>query len=206
MKDILNINPSINKDNRWCNCIVLHDFLGENVKWQEWFEFVLSFYTKHNLEPTRLAVNGTHYGNSVKTLTFRGGIKKLQKYNFKGIEYLGFMAMPNTDDYTTNFIINSSLFPSQKNCKTSKVVICFDEKLEPFNKQSFEEISIKLHKFTNAKYGYFYRRHLRNSPASYPTGGNSPFIDENDRVKCRKWELGYNYSDGSYRTGNLRDI
>jgi len=204
---VLNNDIDEYDDDRWCNCIALHDFQNESVKWQEWFEFALSFYAKHGLEPTRLAVNGTRYGNSVKSLTFKGGLKKLQKYNFKDIEDLIFMAMPNKDDYTTNFIINSSLSSDKKNSNTSEVVMCFDEKLEAFNYEIFAGIANNLHKFTNAKYGYYYHRHLKNSPDIYSTGGNSPFVDENDKEKCFTWTKKYIYNTNKfYRTGNLRDI
>ncbi len=195
-----------NKDDRWCNCLALHDFSGDNVKWQEWFDFALSIFSKHQLAPTRLAVNGTYYGNSAKSLTFKGGLRKLQKYDFKGIECLGFMAMPSKEDYTTNFIIKVFLYPNWQKPKNSTLTMCFDEKLEMFNQESFEKMTSKLHKFTNAKYGYYYYRHLRNSPDMYPSGSCDPYINKADKDACRLWDKQYSYNNGSYRTGNIRDV
>ena len=146
------------------------------------------------------------YGHSVKILTFKGGLKKLQKYNFDSLESLDFTAMPNKDDYTTNFIIHTYLYPNWENSRASKVVMCYDEKLEPFNQHLFAKMANKLHKFTNAKYGYFYRRHLWNRASMYPTGNCSLYVDEEDERLCRLWTKKYVYSDTAYRTGNLRDI
>src|SRR6476619_3314533 len=125
---------------RVCNCISLHDFKLEGIKWKEWFDYCLSFFTKHNLEPMRLSVHGIHYGDSVKTMTFKGGLRKLQKFSFEGIHSLSLMVMDDKEDYTTNFIIDVSIYPDLKNHYESNAYFCIDATLEPFTQNHFEDI------------------------------------------------------------------
>lgn len=192
-------------ESRICNCIALHDFKLEGIKWKEWFDYCLEFFTKHSLEPMRLAVGGIHYGYSVKTMTFKGGRKKLGKFNFEGIHRLGFMVMEDKNDYTTNFIIDVCIFPDLDNPYESKLKFCIDEKLEPFNQTHFENIAFNLYDFTKAKLGYYYNRSLKNEPDSFVGGGNIHFVNEEEKRRCRLWKNAIVY-DETYKTGDLRDI
>ena len=194
------------EDDRWCSCIALHDFKHEDIKWQEWFDYTLAIFTRHNLEPTRLGVNGSHYGKSSKSLTFKGGKKKLEKYNFEGITSLSLTAMPSKDDYTSNFIIDATLFPRLDRPKKSFVSICIDDKLEPFERTKIEQMAKELQQFTQAKYGYYFYRHLKYDPSIYPMGGNNT-INPEDYLLCDIWgRTIFHNKESIYRTGHLRDI
>lgn len=201
------------EDDRWCNCIAFHDFAGENVQWQKWFEFCLNFFTKHNLQPNKLGVSGGHYGHSTKYMSFKGGYTKLQKFNFEKIETLELVVTAIKGDYSSNFIIWVSIRPNWKHDKESVLVICIDEQLEPFDKEHWEEIASKLQQFTKAKYGYYYRRHLRNWPWCYPNGVqvDQCFSEEDAYYNSvyRRYSFRYDlgkYIGGLYQTGKLRDI
>ena len=195
---------------RVCNCISLHDFKLEGIKWKEWFDYCLSFFTKHNLEPMRLSVHGIHYGNSVKSMTFKGGLRKLEKFNFEGIHRLSFMVMEDKDDYTSDFIIEASLYPDLKNHHESTATFCIDAKLEPFTQIHFEDIATKFFDYAKPKYGYYYSRMLKHRPVMYLHGGSSSelrhFANEEDMRRCKVWSRKTTYDDDFFQKKDLRDI
>lgn len=176
------------QDNLWCNCIALDDFAIEDIKWKEWFNFTLSIFHKYGLKPTRLSVDGKPYGYSTKSLTFNAELRKLEKHQFANIESLSFMVIVDKDDSSNNFVIDTNLYPATTNSKMSFMTLCMAEQLELFNTLYFQELGKNFYYFTQAKYGYYYRRNLKCYPSVYPIGGNILFHGKNDEMLCDQWK------------------
>jgi hypothetical protein len=156
-----------------------------------------------------LYAEGKPYGYSGHYLTYKGGKKKLEKYNFTELEEITLVALHDKNDYDSNFIIYTFLSIDLEHYKKSLMNICIDDKIISLDQEKIENLVGSLQALSKAKYGYYYYRHLKNDPISYSTGMGATrhrCIDQEDERLCEKWNDASRMNRGSYVTGNLRDI
>ncbi|MDX1917443.1 MAG: hypothetical protein SFT68_05630 [Rickettsiaceae bacterium] len=195
------------------NMLILHDFAHEDVKWREAFYWFESICKELNIEPTRSGINGIegkNYGNSVKSLTYKGGKNKLEKYNFEEIEdydvYCMYDKKSDTCDIKSYFGIR---FRESFGFMKSYISVMFEESLYPYNIENYKDLAKKLQSFTKAKYGYVHTIKLGLVPELYATGSHKLSIDgsfnwgsENSPL----WYKKYNNKEGGYKIGDLREV
>lgn len=191
-------------DDRWCNCISLHGFKTNTINWKKWFYFVEELISCKGLEFTRICITGSKYGHSSKSILYKNGRKKLEANNFEDIEAIYIMSMNDKDDYTTNFIVYADI-SVDIDSNFSSLVFAIDELLMPFDQEDFKNLASKFIDYTSSEYGYYYRRHLRDSPETYSIGGSGYRSDPEDQRISNNWSL--NRSIGLLgNVGILRDV
>ena len=118
------------------NMLILHDFAYEDVKWREAFYWFENLCKELNIEPTKSSINGIdakNYGQSVKVMSYRGGRKKLEEYNFEQIETLSVICMDDKQSYASDIKADFSIrFEQLSGSTKSYSSTMFEESLSPY--------------------------------------------------------------------------
>ncbi len=189
------------------DCVTLHDFnvpTPEAIKGS--FYYLVNFFEDYGIVPTRMGLTGPHI-KLKKTTSFSNGSKILENSSFQDIASFSLYATPqnhSSDMFDSIFV--STLSASKKN-KT--FVLTFDDQIVSFDKITINRLASDLSGFFKPKYGYAYQRPFKKGPIWYPFGTIVDLDwdkDRQEREDITKWNHKYNLSDGSYKTGDLRDI
>lgn len=197
------------------NMLIFHDFDIKKVKWKELFYWYENFCNKLNITPTRLNVHGVdgkpyNYSRDRKTLTYKGGKKKLEKYDFDSKMYSLFVScMYHEKSYTSDFKSALSIFSSSdERSKHREVKLFFEESLYPFSLEKYQGLASILNEFTGAKYGYYHQLKLGMSPESYATGSHQCAVedDKDEQRKLVKWNKVYTMARDTEFTMSVRKV
>lgn len=186
------------------NVIALHDFESAAVDVKSWFSYVVEWFRKNGLEPTRIGVTGTPY-KGTKTIIFRNGLKRLEEHNYKDVEGISLYATPpdhSTDMFDGIFILEYS------DSNRGDFILCWDNQIAPFSKKYCQRLLIDICPFLKPKYGYAFQRLFTQGPSFYPMGiiSSEKKLEQEERDKISTWGNEYPMDDGIYQTGDLRDI
>ena len=187
-----------------CNCIALHDFRGRPTDIKDFFHYSVALFESYGLAPTRMGMGGEPY-RSKKTVTYQYGVRALEKNNYQQVETLSLYAHPpdhGTDmfDWIMNVVI--SFQRDETYC-----VISFDDRIIAWNPDILLRILDFYSGFLKPQYGYGYQRLFKKGPSFFPMGvcvGTKHGEIEEDWLT--RWDDEYFMDDGTYKTGDLRDI
>lgn len=174
----------ISSNKYWIQGIGLHFFEHEDIKWKEWHDYCVSEFAKLELTPHRGGVSGKDYGYSTWSMTYEGTKKKLERFNWgRGeISNIYFMSLlpdaiitKDVGRYLSDCCLYSGFDPGYNKKKPDNpddpfkawMSFLIEESTKPFDIEYFNNVALKLHQFTRAKYGYFFRYPLNCSPSSY---------------------------------------
>ena len=70
----------MSRGDKLMNCLGLHGLEYEQIKWLEWFEYVVELLSSRGLQPSKMQLNGklpkgAPYGDSSHVRSFKGGKK-----------------------------------------------------------------------------------------------------------------------------------
>jgi hypothetical protein len=182
------------------NSIALHDFRNDKPDIKGWFEYIVEFFRKNGIAPTRISNPNP---KAKKTITFNNGQKKLYECNFEEIDAIELSAWDLNEDKIVFACFDLNLFP-----KKNSLVLSFDDQLVLFDHKPMNRLVKDLAGFFGAKYGYCYQRNFSKGPSWYPFGtlqGIDAFDDPEAKL-ITQWSNKYHMPDGDYKTGDLRDI
>lgn len=183
------------------NALVLHDFQKDPVDLRGWFYYIEDWFKKGGLVPSRIS------GRAGKTVGFEREKKRLEKEDFKSIRdgvWIGALP-PKVGTEMFDFIFAAHLYRHPRG--TATMVLCWDSQLINFKRDYMETLIKGFYSYLEPSYGYGYQREFKFGPSFYPFGvlvGIDSFSEEANQIT--KWGNEYNYSDGNYKTGMLRDI
>lgn len=184
------------------NCLVFHDFEDEPYDLKGWFYYAIEWFQQNGLIPSKMG----GVGKSRKTVTFKYGVKFLENNNFEGVSGIWMAALPpdvHIEMFDALFSVHFNL-----GIQGSTLVLCFDDDILKFSRESLEKLVKDISAYFRAKYGYAYQREFTKGPSFYPfgvIGGNAKLSDEEEDA-ITKWGIEYGGSKGSYHRGQLRDI
>lgn len=185
------------------NCIALHDFAETAPDFKNWFLYIVELFGKSALTPTRMALTTKNYDGK-HTISYKTGRKKLEASDYQDVIFLALYAHPpvwGTD-------MSDGIFSVVLQCaKPDTLVLCFDDQLIKFQKDIFTKLTKDSADFFAPRYGYCYQRPFKKGPDCYPVGicVDLDWGDE-EAKELTRWRNEYRMSDGSYKTGDLRDI
>jgi hypothetical protein len=186
------------------NCLALHEITHIPTSAKGWIQIIIDYFNKYGLTPTRMSLSGEYY-NSKNTVSFKYGLRALEKHNYEGLTGLSMYALPPNHDID----MFDGIFIAEINFDKTYgdyIAFCFDNNIVPFDKSFFQELTVKINSFFKPLYGYIYQRKFSEGPNHYPFGviGGSEVIEDTEEKKIGEW--GRVYSSKRYRTGLLRDI
>jgi len=191
--------------NEIANVIAFHDYDDKKVDVKGWFEYCVKLFEKNGLTPTRI---GSPSKTHRKTINFSRGAKKFRERNFKDVDSMWFscgIPTGGTDMFDFLAAAQLHLFYKENQIRdTSSITI--DNGILPFSKDIFYKIVKDLCGFIQPKYGYCLQHRFTQGASFYPYGICSGDISEEESDDIAKWANEYKYEDGSYKTGDLRDI
>ncbi|HQS85134.1 MAG TPA: hypothetical protein PLY23_09635 [Alphaproteobacteria bacterium] len=190
------------------NCIVLHDFSTNSTDIKKWVDYSVSLIESLGLIPNRMGVVAPEI-TSKSTVTFKGGLKQLEKINLENLQGIEIYANPAFDEKDNRENICSIHLDLSPNKKMNTLILACDNQLFPFKKNLINKITAELGAFFGPNYGYAYQRLFKLGPTWYPFGtiqGLDWDKDRKEREDITKWNNEYRMSDGKYKIGDLRDI
>ncbi|HQS85135.1 MAG TPA: hypothetical protein PLY23_09640 [Alphaproteobacteria bacterium] len=188
------------------SCIVFHDFSIENFDVMKWIDYSVSFFESVGLTPNRMGVVALEI-SSKSMVTFKGGLKQLDRINLENLQGIEIYANPSFDEKDNGENICSIHLDISPHKKMNTLVLACDNQLFPFKNDSINKTTKELANFFNPSYGYAYQRLFKLGPTWYPFGtiqGLEWGDKEEDAIT--KWLDEYRMSDGKYKSGDLRDI
>lgn len=187
------------------NCIALHDLKNSKPDLRHWVKYVVQFFEKYNIVPTKAGVSGSNIKENKKNILFQNAIKKLELCNYEDVSSIWMGALPpdcGIEMFDTIFMAQISMRDHR-----NKVVLCFDDNIAPFDYDLLNILIRDLAKFFDAKYGYCYQRLFKEGAIFYPSGIISGLERGHPEVELiGRWLRHYVSSSGRYKTGDLRDI
>ncbi|WP_010300861.1 hypothetical protein [Candidatus Odyssella thessalonicensis] len=185
------------------NVIALHDLGTEKNDVRGWFTYVVNWFRKNGLEPTRIGITGAPYKGN-KTITFHNGLKRLEDHNYQEVQGISLYAIPPNH----NIDMFDGIFILEYTCRNKGAfVLCWDNQLLSFDKGNCKDIVKDICSYIKISYGYAFQRLFNQGPSFYPRGvlaSSKLSEDEEDRIAL--WNNEYMMPDGNYQTGDLRDI
>lgn len=192
------------------NTIALYDFATTEINLKDWFYYILKLYEYYEYLPVKIGLDGINAPKDIKLKTFKYGMRVLEKFSFNGFHMICIYTVPQaTPDIYPHTGPLSAIIDLHKADKKGGLVLCVDDEVEPLDREGFENFAQNLFAFVKPQYGIVYQREFEKGPQSYASGvieGLDRQKDLEERTKITKWAHAYNYSDGSYKTGDLRDI
>lgn len=188
------------------NVIALHDFMDNEINLKQWFEYTVELFHKNGLIPNKAALGGVNGTKGNKNVLFNNAQKRLYECDFKGIDDIWFTALP--PEYSLE-MSDGLLTVSVTIDARSTFRIIFDDQIMPFQKEIMKNLTKDFLNLINAQYGYAYQRLYKLGPEFYPFGiicGLDWDKDRKERELITKWSHKFRMPDGSYKTGDLRDI
>jgi len=192
------------------NSIALHYFDEKTVDPKGCFYFIEEWIQKNGLLPTKMG------GKGDKSITFSRGKKTLEKTNFEGVQEQGIWiaALPPEEKIVTecfDFLMAGDL-DYARGFKKNSCVLCWDDKLIPWDTSYIKDLVKDLHQFCNPKYGYAFQREFKKGPGFYP-GGVISGLDHSDETKKERQEITNwgitglaDESDPDYQPHMIRDV
>ncbi len=186
------------------NVISLHDFDSSESDVKGWFSYVVDWFRANGLEPTRIGLTGSLYKGD-KTIMFRNGLKRLEENDYKAVEGISLYATPPNHSIDMFDGIFSLVYRTRGK---GDFVVCWDNQIAPFTKEYCQQLINDICAFLKPRYGYAFQRLFKQGPSFYPFGiiGGDNLRNKEEEAKLIKWNNEYVMSDGSYKTGDLRDI
>lgn len=190
------------------NSLVLHDFKMNPIDMKNLFYYIENWFSsKNNVIPNKMSISGNSGVRSgSKTITFRNGKQRLEKFQFDGVNGMWIAALPpEVGTEMFDFVCDMNLHQGPNGRSTFS--LCWDDQIIKFGRQYFEDLAQDLYAFLEPAYGYGYQRLFKLGPSFYPYGilaGIDSFSQEADQIT--KWGDEYCYDSGRYRTGLLRDV
>ena len=182
------------------NCIILHDFAIEKPDFKKWTEYVTSFFREYNIEPSKISSPSK---TNNKLIDFKRGLQNHEKINYE-VTAIEIDALPlNYGTMMFDKIFGAIIDVEKSSCSFSTLV--FDSEIVKFNATIMDKITSDLAELTGARYGYIFQREF-SKVVGYEYGIISGDIDDNEEDQIDKWGKEYSMPDGSYKTGDLRDI
>ena len=168
------------------NCIALHDFRKNAPDLKKWVEYIVGFFNEYGIIPTKMDITGKNGIKGNSNILFKNGIKKLEACNYEGVDGLWIGATPpNHGDDVFDSIFSTHL---DLTAVYTASVLCFDNKIVPFEQSIINKLTRDLAELCGAKYGYFYQRAFSKNPGSYPRGIISGLEYGNpEREKIARW-------------------
>jgi hypothetical protein len=190
-------------------CLALYDFDSTLVDTKLWYESVLEWAKPFGYLPTRMGISGEGI-RSTKTLSFKGGDKKLRDRDFKGLDSIGIYFNPeNHTCDSTDFVFSFTLDLAVRKPMAD---FGFDSDLVPLGSEKFKDFCHMVLPLIKPAYGIGYERSDLMGPTYYAygviggmSGGPEPSEEESERIT--KWLHGYkNFKDYQYHIGLLREV
>lgn len=187
-----------------CNCVALYDWDPETTDLKGWFQYMETW-----AEEIGQPWESIGLGLSIRLMQFKNGKRKFEKMDFQGTPHillLGGVSEPGTNSNWKTY----ASFSNKENNLRKTLELCFSDDLAPFSKEILKKYLQSLLTFADFKYGICYQRGFNFGPADYASGtigvysGFDISREEEDRIGA--WSHEYEFSDGSYRTGLLRDV
>jgi hypothetical protein len=185
----------------WCNTIVLYDMDITDQTFKDYFQSMEKW-----AEDVQIPWESIGLTTSQKLILFKNGKKKLEKTDFQGIEdieLLGGVSEPGTH-------LNWESYSCLNSKRKGEFVLSFLDTKLGFSKALLLPIIQEILTFSQPRYGIIYQRDYENGPHLYASGCNSGlgYSDEElvERRKITSWSDEYDFDDGKYRTGLLRDV
>lgn len=189
------------KNNNIENCLAFHDFNIDVIKLDKWLNEIIIILKKYDITLNKISSpSKTNY----KNIDFKKGLANYKKSNF------------NTDNIWVGLHdkeLGSEIFNSKvsaminlKPVNYPEMVLCVSDEIMKLEYLINNKLLINLYLLIKPRYGYFFKRKSCQGPILYPSGfiaGNE--VDDDEANLIDKWSKEY-YSDGSYKTGDLRDI
>lgn len=184
-------------------CMAFHDFSSTNIKIKDFVSYIVGLFNEYGLEPTRMGI--TAPTNKSKSMnTYAREIKKLQTTPEEEIIAISLDAT----SCKSNERIFSLYFDKEN---LGQCVLALDNQFFSFDVQKVNVIFQKIIEFLFPNYGYSYQREFKKGPIWYPCGvlvgiSSLPsFKDYSPEAELIDiW--GKKYSNGTYKTGDLRDV
>lgn len=192
------------------NALALHYFDEKTVEARKCFYFIEEWIQKHGLIPTKMGGKGS------KNITFSRGKKTLEKTNFEGIQEQGIWisALPleeriNTESF--DFIMAGEL-DYERGFKKNGCVLCWDNKLVPWDSLYIKSLLKDFYEFFKPKYGYAFQREFEKGPGYYPwgviAGLEHSAAEKKKRQEITNWRITglADESDPDYQPHMIRDV
>ena len=149
------------------NTIALYALDITQVDVKAWYEYTLQWFAKYEKQPTRMGITAQNY-NPRKTMTFKGGHKKLQQLEFKGIESIAIMAnIPDNDYDADDVFLSATLSLYQDN---PRLIFSMQEAVIPYDPNYCEKLIKELFAYVPFSYGIMYRMDADWGPLWYAYG------------------------------------
>jgi hypothetical protein len=184
-----------------CNCIALYDYNPEKCDLKGWFEYMEKWTDEIGIPWESV---GSNLGR--KLLLYKNGRRKYEKLEYVGIDNMsmfGGVSEPGTylDWKTcTNFSIKD-------NELRNTMELCFPDINASFHKKILLTFLRNLLSFADFKYGICYQRPYNMGPEAYANGTLAGIdLPREEEKKVARWMHEYDFDDGKYRTGLLRDV
>ncbi len=192
------------------NCIVFYDFKAEDVDLKGWFYHMVDWFERHGHPPTHVSLTGEGIKSRSKQ-TYKHCQKALEARDFKGMKSIFIDAYPLKFNDHNDHIFTSGIRLQTVGGRLG-FLLCFDNDLVPFTRETLEKDIRDLISFISPRYGFCYQREFEKGPDWYFWGvikglDEDKFPEEAvEEERIAEWGRQYGHPQGRYHTGHLREI
>lgn len=183
-------------------CIALYDFSKEQADMKRFFTLMETLSAQVNI-PWESMGGLSQRG---KLLQFKNGKRKVEKTNFEGLKSLSLLGGVDEPGTHENWRI-CVYFNAERR---GHMVLCLEEALWQGANLALVPLLKDLLSCAPFAYGTVYERDRDLGPEWYAVGVNAitgrKRLSQEERDELANWGNAYEYLDGDYRTGLLRDV
>jgi hypothetical protein len=189
-------------------CFGMYDFSSGNIDIQKFLTLTLQIFHQYGLIPTKIDLSGENASKGSKTITFKAGLKRLEKYAYKGFDGMWMAANPHSNDG------HDSVYLAVVNIDfigTNRFAFSIDEGLINGEQEELDRIYLHYYDLLRPKYSFCTAIEFQKGPSWYifgveygMSGKNTPKWSNEEGQQIANWDIQYSASD--YKTGDFRDI